>query len=136
MRHHSTLFVRWDDLDAYGHVNNAAYLTFVQEARVDWCWSSRKRAGLEPIMVEMVVAKAEVDYLAPIYETNIDIDIEMWVIDIKRAAFTIEYAIKSNAGLHARVKTVQVAINPETKRARSLEEHEVAFLNQYLEKEE
>ena len=136
MRHLAKVHVRWDDLDAYGHVNNASYLTFVQEARVDMSWVSRKKAGLEPIMTEMVVAKAELDYILPIYETNFDIDVEIWVIDIKRAAFTLEYAIKSSAGLHARVKTVQVAINPETKRARSITEDELEFLNQYLEIEE
>jgi acyl-CoA thioester hydrolase len=133
MRHLAKVHVRWDDLDAFGHVNNATYLTLVQEARVDMTWVSRKLAGLEPVMTEMVVARAEVDYLLPIYETNFDIDVEIWVIDIKRAAFTLEYAIKSNAGLHSRIKSVQVAINPETKRARSLTEDEVAFLQQYLE---
>ncbi len=136
MRHLAKVHVRWDDLDAFGHVNNATYLTLVQEARVDMTWVSRKAAGLEPVMTEMVVAKAEVDYILPIYQTNFDIDVEIWVIDVKRAAFTLEYAIKSSAGLHSRIKTVQVAVNPETKRARSLTEDELAFLEQYREEEE
>ncbi len=49
-------FVRWDDIDAFGHVNNAKYLTYSQGARF-WC---------SPLL-EMVVAQAEVDYLVPIY---------------------------------------------------------------------
>ena len=28
--------VRWRDLDAYNHVNNASFLTFLEEARVRW----------------------------------------------------------------------------------------------------
>lgn len=28
--------VRWRDLDAFNHVNNASYLTYVEEARVAW----------------------------------------------------------------------------------------------------
>lgn len=28
--------VRWGDLDAFNHVNNAAYLVYVQEARLEW----------------------------------------------------------------------------------------------------
>ena len=28
--------VRWRDMDAFGHVNNAAYLGYVEEARVAW----------------------------------------------------------------------------------------------------
>ena len=49
-------FVRWDDLDAMGHVNNATYLTYIQETRFLWLSN-----------VEMVVARAEVDFLEPIY---------------------------------------------------------------------
>lgn len=28
--------VRWGDLDAFNHVNNAAYLVYIQEARLEW----------------------------------------------------------------------------------------------------
>jgi acyl-CoA thioester hydrolase len=28
--------VRWGDMDAYGHVNNATYATYVEEARIRW----------------------------------------------------------------------------------------------------
>ena len=28
--------VRWQDLDAYNHVNNANYLVYLQEARLKW----------------------------------------------------------------------------------------------------
>ena len=28
--------VRWGDMDAYGHVNNATYATYVEEARLRW----------------------------------------------------------------------------------------------------
>lgn len=28
--------VRWGDMDAYGHVNNATYASYVEEARIRW----------------------------------------------------------------------------------------------------
>ena len=28
--------VRWGDLDAFNHVNNARYLTFLEQARIEW----------------------------------------------------------------------------------------------------
>ena len=31
-----TMPVRWRDLDAFEHVNNAAYLTYLEEARLHW----------------------------------------------------------------------------------------------------
>ncbi|MGA1416582.1 MAG: acyl-CoA thioesterase, partial [Candidatus Nanopelagicaceae bacterium] len=44
-RHIYTMLSRWGDIDGFGHVNNAAYLTYIQEARVDFTWYARKRRG-------------------------------------------------------------------------------------------
>jgi len=42
-RFFTTLEVRWRDLDALGHVNNAVYLTYLEQARVHYMrgWASR-----------------------------------------------------------------------------------------------
>ena len=66
MRYTAKVHVRWDDLDAFGHINNAKYLTYAQEARSDFTWFSRQKAGKKPLLADMVVARAEVDYIEPI----------------------------------------------------------------------
>lgn len=115
-------FVRWDDIDAFGHVNNAKYLTYIQEARFLW----------SPLL-EMVVARAEVDYLAPIYVGGRFYDITLWVEQIGNSSFTLGYeVIGDNGVVHAKVKTVQVAVSMETKKSRPLTDSEREFLKQYL----
>jgi acyl-CoA thioester hydrolase len=115
-------FVRWDDIDAFGHVNNAKYLTYIQEARFLW----------SPLL-EMVVAKAEVDYLVPIYEGGRFYDITLWVEQIGNSSFTLGYEVVGDNGVvHAKVKTVQVAVSMETKKSRPLTDPEREFLKQYL----
>jgi acyl-CoA thioester hydrolase len=115
-------FIRWDDIDAFGHVNNAKYLTYIQEARFLW----------SPI-IEMVVARAEVDYIAPIYEGGRFYDVNLWVEAIGNSSFTMGYEVVGDNGLvHATVKTVQVAVSMETKKSRPLTDTEREFLNQYL----
>ncbi len=115
-------FVRWDDIDAFGHVNNAKYLTYIQEARFLW----------SPLL-EMVVAKAEVDYLVPIYVGGRFYDITLWVERIGNSSFTLGYeVIGDNGVVHAKVKTVQVAVSMETKKSRPLTDSEREFLKQYL----
>jgi acyl-CoA thioester hydrolase len=115
-------FVRWDDIDAFGHVNNAKYLTYIQEARFLW----------SPLL-EMVVAKAEVDFLVPIYEGGRFYDITLWVEQIGNSSFTLGYeVIGDNGVVHAKVKTVQVAVSMETKKSRPLTDPEREFLKQYL----
>jgi len=117
-------YVRWDDLDAFGHVNNAKYLTYAQEARFAW-------SGI----LEMVVARAEVDFKAPIYDGNIFIDVTLWVESISTSSFTMIYEIINNGELVARIKTVQVTVSLETKKSRPVNETEREFLSKYLEAE-
>ena len=124
MRHKCKAHVRWNDLDAFGHVNNATYLVYAQEAR--YTWSK---------MHEMVVARAEVDFIAPIYTGDIFIDIEIWVHSIGNSSFGLTYEMKNGDELVARVKTVQVTVSMDTKKSRPINDAERDFLNKYLEEE-
>jgi len=122
MRFQSKQYIRWGDLDAFGHVNNATYLVYAQEAR--FAWSK---------MIEMVVARAEVDFLAPIYQGDIYLDIEIWVNRIGTSSFGVTYEMKNGDELVAVVKSVQVTVSMETKKSRPLNDAERDFLNKYLE---
>ena len=133
MRHLTKAHVRWDDLDGFGHVNNASYLTYIQEARANFTWYSRKKAGLEPVFSDMVVGRAEVDFIVPIYEGGFDLDVAIWVAKIGNSSFDLVYELSSPLGLHARGRTVQVAVSMETKKSRPLTQDEREFLTGYLE---
>ena len=125
-------FVRWDDIDAFGHVNNAKYLTYIQEARFQWSFYQYAAKNEKPTLVEMVVAKAEIDYLVPIYEGGRFYDITIWVEEIGGASFKLAYEVIGEDGtVHARVRTVQVAIDMETKKSRPLTDAEREFLGKY-----
>ena len=133
MRHKCKAHVRWNDLDAFGHVNNANYLTYVQESRADFTWWSRKRAGEKPLLADMVVARAEVDFLEPIYDGGFDLDVEIWVTKIGNASFDLAYQMSSKGTIFANAKTVQVAVSMETKKSRPLNDIEREYLGRYLE---
>ena len=124
MKYQNKQYVRWGDLDAFGHVNNATYLVYAQEAR--FAWSK---------MIEMVVARAEVDFIAPIYTGDIYIDVEIWVNKIGNSSFGLTYEMKNGEELLARIKTVQVTVSMETKKSRPLTDSEREFLTKYLEEE-
>jgi acyl-CoA thioester hydrolase len=132
MKYLNQQFVRWDDIDAFGHVNNAKYLTFAQEARFQWSWYQFVERNQTPSLVEMVVARAEVDYIAPIYEGGAFVDVHIWVDSVGTSSFTLNYEISSKGVLHARIKTVQVAISMETKKSRPITDIEREFLKEYM----
>ncbi|MEN8120330.1 MAG: thioesterase family protein [Bacteroidota bacterium] len=57
--------VRYNDLDTLGHVNNKAYLSYLEEARIDY---HKKVFGWNgKLEFNAVVAKIEINYLKPVY---------------------------------------------------------------------
>jgi acyl-CoA thioester hydrolase len=133
MKYLNKQFVRWDDLDAFGHVNNARYLTFAQEARFIWSTEEFSTAMRESSLIEMVVARAEIDFVAPIYDGGRFVDVEISVEKIGNTSFVLLYTISDGGQVFAKLKTVQVAVSMETKKSRPLTDTEREFLNRYME---
>jgi acyl-CoA thioester hydrolase len=133
MRHKCQLQIRWADLDAFKHINNAAYLVYMQEARADFTWFSRIARGEEPLLADMVVARAEVDYISPIHQTGTTLDVEIYIEKVSNSSFVMVYEMFQGGTLRAKGKTVQVGVDMETEKARRLRDSERDFLNKYLE---
>lgn len=124
MRFTTKQYVRWDDLDAMGHVNHAKYLTYAQEARFAMLG-----------MFNMVVARAEVDYKSPISEGNFFVDMNLWVESIGTSSFVMAYEITHNGTVFARVKSVQVTVTEDTLSSRPLTDAQREVLNSFLDTE-
>ena len=133
MRHKSQLQIRWADLDAFRHINNAAYLVYMQEARADFTWFSRKSKGEKPILDDMVVARAEVDFIAPIHSVDLPLDVEIFIEKIGNSSFVMVYEMSQAGTLRAKGKTVQVGVDMETEKSRPLRDYEREYLEKYLE---
>ena len=132
MKFTSKVFVRWADLDAFGHVNNAVYLTYSELARVEW--GGKQFAPKDPgsVLVEMTVAHSEVDYLLPITKFGVDYDVNLWVESIGNTSFTMAYEVTRDGVVFAKMKTVQVMIDLAKMKSRPISESERAFLTKYL----
>ena len=133
MKFLSKQFVRWDDLDAMGHVNNAKYLTYAQEARFLWATEEFSGAMRETSLIEMVVARAEIDFVEPIYEGGRFVDVEITIGKIGNSLFNMLFTIGDQGKVFAKVMTVQVAVSTETMKSRPLTDKEREFLTKYLE---
>ena len=133
MKYLNKQFVRWDDLDAMGHVNNAKYLTFAQEARFLWATEEFSGVMKETSLIGMVVARAEIDFVTPIYEGGKFVDVEITVGKIGTSSFDMLFTISDNGTVLAKVKTVQVTVSVETMKSRPLTDNEREFLTKYLE---
>jgi acyl-CoA thioester hydrolase len=106
-----TLQVRFRDLDAYNHVNNAVYLTYFEEARIAFIAAIGMRSLFSPER-STVIAHAEVDYRAPA-QLGDQLDIEVTVGEVRNTSYELNYRIvrRSDGRLIATGKTVQVCFN-------------------------
>lgn len=134
-RYHVRVHVRWSDLDAFGHVNNARTVTLLEEARVDWLFvAAGEKAGAR-LTEGIVVAHLDIDYLRPI-PFGLPVDISMGVSALGSASFTVDYQVRAGDILVATASTVLVPVDLVTGRPRRLEARERAYLSGFQDPEQ
>ncbi len=122
--------VRYSDLDAQGHVNNARVLTLLEEARVDWLYADAPRHGADQLVQALVVANLTIQYRRPI-QFGPPARVSLGVSAIGNASFTVDYVVSSDGEIVATASTVLVAIGIDDARPRRLGDRERAYLNSY-----
>ena len=119
--------LRWSDLDAYGHVNNARFLTLYEEARVALMFVEARKAGMTSFEQGVVISRHEIDYLRPIDYTD-PMRIELWITELRASRFTVEYELFDREVVASRARTVCVPFDLERGRPRRLSDAERDFL--------
>jgi acyl-CoA thioester hydrolase len=106
------LAVRWGDLDAFNHVNNATFLVYAQEARLAWL------AGVEGTWFDAtmmpVVAAAQVNYRRQL-AWPATVEVELAVVRLGRSSLTIAHRILDAgdaACVYADGEVVMVWVDP------------------------
>ncbi len=84
-KHIMRLKVRFSDTDMLGHVNNASYFSYMEEAR---CVFFEEVLGDERTVVPMILASAKVNYLAQTYYRQ-TLRVESWVSRWGNSSFDI-----------------------------------------------
>jgi acyl-CoA thioester hydrolase len=135
--YHCTL--RWSDLDAYGHINNARFLTLYEEARVALMFAGGRAWGVGSFADGVVIARHEIDYIRPVdyalgratAESAPTVRIEMWTEEIRASRFTVAYHLYDGEVLASRARSILVPFDLVAQRPRRLTEAEQLFLHRY-----
>ncbi len=129
--------LRWSDMDAYGHINNVQFLRLLEDARVIGFqeWFGRDRSPLDE---GVLVARHEIEYLAPLEFRLQPIKVDMWATKIGGAGFDLAYEVHDvarSAGepptLYARAETTLALYNFRTTSPRRMAPEERAVLEQH-----
>lgn len=143
-RIHVPIALRWSDLDAYGHVNNARMLTLLEEARIEVFWRGRG-ASATPLPelhidegAQSLIARQEVEYLAQIPHLRDPLDVQLWIGALGGASLDICYEVCSPEGaephvVFARAMSTLVLVDEETGRPRRISDRERALWAPYIE---
>ncbi|MFD0560366.1 acyl-CoA thioester hydrolase [Stackebrandtia endophytica] len=126
-RYHFDCPLRWSDMDAFGHVNNARFLTLYEEARVALMFTAAKESGTDSFESGVVIARHEIDYLRPVDHGN-KVYIEMWVEEIRNSSFTMAYELFANGVVASRARSVLVPYDLAAGRSRRINDVEREYL--------
>lgn len=119
--------LRWSDLDAQGHVNNAHIVDYMQEARVAFLRSGPTSSLLD---AGIVVVGHRVEYLSSV-EFSIDgVDIEMGVSSLGGARFEVGYTLTQQSRPVARARSVLCPYDFVSKRPVRLSSEDRAYLQE------
>jgi acyl-CoA thioester hydrolase len=115
-----TIPIRWRDVDAYGHVNNAVFLNYLEEARdrlVETLFGERAW--------DFVVARVAIDYRSELNQSDREAVVRCRVTGFGTSSVrTAEEVLAADGRLSAEAESVVVARDPETGRSRPLTDEE------------
>ncbi|QKN67395.1 thioesterase [Amycolatopsis sp. WAC 01375] len=134
-RHTYDRQIRFADIDAHGHVNNARFVEYLEDARIalylDYAGALQEDRGGLP-SVGMVVVRHEVDYRRPLEFGRRSVRIESWVTKVSWASCELAAEIRSDEGVHIEARSTIAAVDQDTAKPRRFTVSERAFLERYL----
>lgn len=141
--------LRWGDLDAYGHVNNATMLRLLEEARIRAFWHSDDPAEPSPATAIVpadpgagtitLIARQEIEYLAPVPYSRRPLEVELWIGRLGGASLDACYEVRlpaegeAGGAVVARATTTIVLVDAATQRPRRITDAERAAWDPFVE---
>lgn len=143
-RLHVPIAVRWSDLDAYGHVNNARMLGLLEEARIAAFWATGGADDPSTAVLDghpggatvTLIGRLEIEYLAPVPYLREPLDVQLWIGHLGGASLDVCYEVCTPVGsfpaaVFARATTTIVLVDATSGKPRRLTDHERAALEPY-----
>ena len=116
--HEKRIEIRWRDLDPANHVNNAVFLTYLEEVRDEWL-AERLGAGWDYLL-----ARVAIDFRREITQADDEVVARCSLARIGTSSVTTREEIYAGGELAAAAEAVVVARDRDSGRSRPLDGHE------------
>ncbi|HSF61856.1 MAG TPA: thioesterase family protein [Gaiellaceae bacterium] len=131
MTHEKRVEIRWSDVDAYMHVNNAVYASYLEECRDEWV--DLALDGVTDTW-DFVLARVAIDFRRELRLEDDEVIISCRLVRIGNSSVTLQEQIRTVTGdLSAESEAVLVARDREAGKSRLLTDAERAALERVLE---
>lgn len=122
MAHEKHIEIRWRDVDAYRHVNNAVYATYLEEGRDEWLEGTLGDVGSS---WDFVLARVAIDFRRELRLEDEAVMVSCRLERIGNSSLTLREQIRTRGGeLAAESQAVLVARDRASGRSRPLSEPE------------
>ena len=108
--------VRFRDLDGMAHVNNAVFLTYLEQARLAWFGE----ADLQPLQ-DVILARTEIDFRSPVRQGEV-VEIGVRSSRVGTKSFELEYELQAGGRVVAEAKSVLVGYDYEQAKSTQIPE--------------
>jgi Predicted thioesterase len=126
--HETRIKIRWRDMDAYGHVNNAVYLNYLEDCRDAWAQSVL--GGVADVW-DFVLARVGIDYRAQLTQDDGEVIVRCRLDGYSGSSIrTREQILKLDGSAEA--ESVIVPRDPNEPKSRRLTAQERAALDAEL----
>jgi len=122
MTHEKAVEIRWSDVDAYQHVNNAVYATYLEECRDEWVERALGEVGDS---WDLVLARVAIDFRRELRLEDEEVVDSCTLVRIGNSSLTLREEVRTRDGeLSAEAEAVLVARDRELGRSRPLTDAE------------
>jgi acyl-CoA thioester hydrolase len=122
MTHEKVVEIRWSDVDAYQHVNNAVYATYLEECRDEWV---ERVLGEVGDSWDLVLARVAIDFRRELRLEDEQVVVSCTLVRIGNSSLTLREEVRTRDGeLSAEAEAVLVARDRQLGRSRPLTEAE------------
>ena len=103
--------VRFRDIDAMGHVNNAVYATYIEQARTEYF---RDVLDADISALATVLASLSVDFRRPVELTDGTVSVEIAISELGTSSVTMTHEIRTGDELVAEADATLVSLDPDS----------------------
>jgi len=127
--------MRWADQDPFQHVNNAAFLTYLEQARVEIFFSDARNAGVTTLSEGVVVVRHEIDYKRPVVYSAQPLIVECWISKLRAASYRVDYRVFDGETVAVTANSLLATYDFQAAHPRRITRDERVYLERFLDNE-